>query len=76
MRLSKRSGAIIPLPEEAKQKGSLTKTAGPKDTPAEVAAKVTYTPPAELLPYLSRESDLFRIRCVLPADVTRKKVLR
>ena len=36
--------------------------AGPKDTPQELARAVTYTPPAALLPYLARDSDLYRIR--------------
>lgn len=35
---------------------------GPRDTPVEIAHRVTYAPPAHLLPYLSASSDLFRVR--------------
>lgn len=55
VRVAKRSGSVIPLPEEATaRRTARTAEAGPKDTLAEVVAQRTYFPPAELLPFLSR----------------------
>lgn len=63
VRVSKRSGVPIPWPEVLKASRALRPAQpGPSDTPASLAAERTYTPPAELVAYLSRASDLYRIR--------------
>lgn len=63
VRVAKRSGSIIPAPDEVKQRRTpRLPTAGPKDTAPLVAAAASYTPPAELAPFLSASSDLYRIR--------------
>jgi len=48
--------ACDPVPPRARA------VAGPKDTPQDVARKVTYAPPPELVAYLSRASELYRVR--------------
>jgi hypothetical protein len=55
MRVASASGTVIPWPEEMKLNRSLKPaTPGPKDTDAAEVARVTYAPPAALLPYLQR----------------------
>ncbi len=62
LRISKKSGAVIPLPELSVRydRPPRQPTPGPKDTPAAAVAAVTYTPPPELVPYLSRAGALYR----------------
>jgi len=61
VRLSKRSGAVIPYPEQKLKYRKPIRPAQPglKDTTAEAVAAVTYTPPPELLPYLSPSQGIF-----------------
>ncbi len=55
VRVSKMTGAVIPpAPEKAVRVTPRSLAPGPADTPAEAAAAVTYAPPPELLPFLSR----------------------
>lgn len=58
VRVAKRSGSIIPWPEAMKTAHRSLKPAqpGPKDTAAAAVQRVTYSPPPELLPYLSAGS--------------------
>ena len=54
-RISKRSGAVIPLPEALlkARRAERPPEPGPKDTPASAVARATYAPDAALLPYLA-----------------------
>jgi large subunit ribosomal protein L24 len=62
VRVSKRSGAVIPWPAPALKYDRPLRPAepGPQDTPAAAAALVTYEPPAALRPYLAGVAGLGR----------------
>ena len=62
VRVSKRSGAVIPWPAPALKFDRPLRPAepGPKDTPAAAAALVTYAPPDALRPYLAGVAGLGR----------------
>lgn len=63
VRVSKRSGAIIPWPELLKSRRAVRPAEpGVKDTDRAAVQRVSYTPPAELLPYLRRGGALFKPR--------------
>jgi hypothetical protein len=66
VRVAKRSGAIVPRPESlaTARRARRPVEPGPRDTPAELVAAVTYHPPASLLPYLAPAGpqSLFRVR--------------
>ncbi len=66
VRVSKRSGAVVPRPEAlaAARRAKRPVEPGPRDTPAAEVARITYHPPAALLPYLapSGPQSLYRAR--------------
>ncbi len=72
VRVAKLSGAVIPKPDTLAKVRRAKRPAepGPRDTPADLVAKVTYAPPAALLPYLasSGPQSLFRARGGKGAD--------
>lgn len=63
VRLAKRSGTLIPKPEDMKKRRApRPPQPGPSDTPATVASAQTFFPTPELAPYLSKGSSLFAVR--------------
>ena len=66
VRVSKRSGTVLPPPEALAKarRAARPMEPGPRDTPAELVAAVTYHPPPSLLPYLAAAGarSLFRPR--------------
>ncbi len=60
-RISKRSGAVIPVPESLlkARKAVRPPEPGPKDTPAAAVARVSYVPDPALLPYLAAGGKLW-----------------
>ena len=61
VRVSKRSGVAIPTPESLLKARVANRPAEPgvKDTPAAAAARVTYAPAPELVPYLAADGKLW-----------------
>lgn len=79
VRVSKRSGSIIPWPDAIKQRVSVRPVQpGPRDTDAAAVQRVTYNPPSELLPYLSRvgEANIYRVKKANKGDDIVPSVIR
>ena len=68
VRVAKRSGTVLPVPAALAKARRAARPVepGPRDTPADLVARVTYNPPAALLPYLAAGGarSLFRLRGV------------